>query len=288
MAKDLQKEEAKRLRQEEKAKMAAMTKEEKEAYLAAKKAEKLAAFEESEKEYAAKVAERKANIASENGWNRFWFNFGQTGFCQWFRKGWNKFSHLHPGLAKLLYQIFFFMVFSNGVTIWQYLVMLFLPNLFGMGLAETPFVWPEITLWEWPEVGADGATHMIFGIFNEPVKMVDGQAVIGGGLGNFLAFEVAVFTAQCINFPLQRNITFKSDGNPVVQAIWYFIGWVAISILVNAVWGFVGPLCSHFIAEKAITDLLKTFITGGLSMFVFFFIFMIIFPEGEKKAEIAE
>ena len=98
--------------------------------------------------------------------------------------------------------------------------------------------------------------------------------------------EIAVFTAQCINFPLQRNITFKSDGNPIIQAIWYFIGWVAISILVNAVWGFVGPVFSHLItSEKAITDLLKTFITGGLSMVVFFFIFKIIFPEGEAKKE---
>ena len=125
---------------------------------------------------------------------------------------------------------------------------------------------------------------MVWGIFNEPVVLKDGVAQIGGGLGNFLAFEVAVFTAQCINFPLQRNITFKSDGNPVIQAIWYFIGWVAISILVNAVWGFIGPVFSHLItSEKAITDLLKTFITGGLSMFVIFFIFKIIFPE--KKEE---
>ena len=127
---------------------------------------------------------------------------------------------------------------------------------------------------------------MVFGIFNEPVKYINGVVQIGGGLGNFIAFEIAVFTAQCINFPLQRNITFKSDGNPFIQAIWYFIGWVLISILVNAVWGFIGPVFSHLITdEKAITDLLKTFITGGLSMVVFFFIFKIIFPEKKEVKE---
>ena len=26
-------------------------------------------------------------------------------------------------------------------------------------------------------------------------------------------------------FPLQRNITFKSHGNPVYQAVWYFLAW---------------------------------------------------------------
>ena len=82
---------------------------------------------------------------------------------------------------------------------------------------------------------------------------------------------------------LQRNITFKSDGNPVVQAIWYFIGWVAISILVNTVWGVINVFMMSWNVAPAISNLLKTFITGGLSMFVFFFIFKIIFPE--KKEE---
>jgi hypothetical protein len=35
----------------------------------------------------------------------------------------------------------------------------------------------------------------------------------------------------------------------------------------------------------AVYNLLVTFITGGVSMVVFFFVFKIIFPEGEKKTE---
>ena len=224
--------------------------------------------------------EEKINKKKEEakGIKKAWLNFTQLSFFQSCRKKWSKFSLYHPKLSKWLYQIFYFLVFSNGVTIWQYLVMLFLPYVFGIGLAGQEFVWPSITLWTWKD-----GSEAVFGIFNEPVLYENGNVIIGGGLGNFIAFEIAVFTAQCINFPLQRNITFKSKGNPYYQAMWYLIGWVIISILVNACWGFVNVFMIYWKIVPAASNLLKTFITGGLSMIIFFFIFKIIFPEGEAK-----
>lgn len=221
---------------------------------------------------------------------------------RWWLGVWYGFKASHVKLANIIYMIFFFFVFSMGVTIWQYIVMTFLPYLFK-GTWGTAFVWPQVTLWTW----ADG-TDMIFGIFNEPIKYTiagsaetltatsmdivnaAGGTVTAGGLGNFIAFEIAVFTAQCINFPLQRNITYRSHGNPWFQAMWYFIGWVAISILTNAVWGFVGPILTHWQWPDAISNIIKTFITGGLSMIIFFFIFMIIFPNADKyeKSKVAK
>ena len=50
-------------------------------------------------------------------------------------------------------------------------------------------------------------------VFNYPVT---GDAT--GGMGYFAAFAITLFLAQCVNFPMQRNITFKSKGN-----IWYQI-----------------------------------------------------------------
>ena len=44
-----------------------------------------------------------------------------------------------------------------------------------------------------------------------------GAVIIGGGLGYFISYEVGSFLAQCINFPLQRNITFKSIDKEVVR-----------------------------------------------------------------------
>lgn len=231
-------------------------------------------FLDKEKAHEEKIIKKKEEA---KGIKKACLNFTQLGFFQACRRKWSKFSLYHPKASKLIYQIFYFFVFSNGVTIWQYLVMLFLPHLFGIGLASQEFVWPSVTLWTWKD-----GSEAVFGIFNEPVLYENGNAIIGGGLGNFIAFEIAVFTAQCINFPLQRNITFKSKGNPFYQAMWYFIGWILISILVNAVWGLVNMFMIYWKVVPALSNLLKTFITGGLSMVIFFFIFKIIFPEGES------
>ncbi len=263
-----------------------MTKEEK----TRRAKEGLELFAKFEEKHTEKINAKREKLSQKNGWQKFWFRVSQWRFFQWFRRSWLKFKCLHPKGAGLLQQIFYFLVFSNGVTIWQYLVMTFLPYLMGIKLAQTPFVWPAIPLGNW--IDGNG-NQLFFAIFNEPVIDSLGnqiasngdlsQGVIGGGLGNFLAFEIAVFTAQCINFPLQRNITFKSDGNPYFQAMWYFIGWVGVSIFVNAVWGIANPIMTFWGWAPALKNLLKTFITGGISMIIFFFIFKIIFPPKKEK-----
>lgn len=109
-----------------------------------------------------------------------------------------------------------------------------------------------------------------------------GNVLIGGGLGYFISYELGSFLAQCINFPLQRNITFKSHGNPVYQAIWYFIAWVVISLICNGFNNLWMPVASAYVAP-AVYNLLVTIITGGVSMVIFFFVFKIIFPEGKAE-----
>lgn len=204
-----------------------------------------------------------------------------SAFVQFFSKKWGAFSQKHPKGSELLAQFVKFLIFSMSVTVWQYLVMLFLPNAFK-NLASLSFVWPKLKLWTW----SDGSPA-IFGIFNEPVLYdAVGNVKIGGGLGNFLAFEIAVFTAQCINFPLQRNITFKSHGNPWYQALWYFIGWVLVSLFTSALWGFVNMFCIHFNLPSALTVFFKTMITSTISMVVFFFVFKVIFNDSPKKKKI--
>ena len=225
---------------------------------------------------------------SSNGFIAFWQGLWRSWLGIWYG-----FADKHPKGSKLIYMVVFFLVFSNGVTIWQFLVMLFLPYAF-QGIWSVPFCWPAVAL---PWIDALG-NPLNYAIFNEPVKFLVGEEVtlawtaeqveanmaLGkelqmSGLGNFIAFEIAVFTAQCINLPLQRNITFKSKGNWVYQAMWYFIGWVGISIGVNALWGIMNPLMLWWNWPDAGIALLKTVITGGISMAVFFPIFLIIFPD---------
>lgn len=113
------------------------------------------------------------------------------------------------------------------------------------------------------------------------LRDASGAVMIGGGLGYFISYETGSFLAQCINFPLQRNITFKSKGNPFYQAMWYFIAWVVISLVCNGFNNLWMPIASAYV-PPAVYNLLVTFITGGVSMVIFFFVFKIIFPEGEK------
>lgn len=193
----------------------------------------------------------------------------------WWNTRWVGFQEKHPKAAKWVYQLFYFWVFSMGVTVLQYLMFTFFPYLFGIGLAGKEFMWPQIPVhlfgfdYKWNILGYEVARNAA------------GEVMIGGGFGYFLSYELGTFIAQCINFPLQRNITFKSHGNIPWQILWYFIAWVLISLACNGINGLWMPIAQQYFAPAAY-NLLVTFITGGVSMFIYFFVYKIIFPEGEK------
>lgn len=192
------------------------------------------------------------------------------------RNKWKKFEEKNPKIVKLLIQLLYFWVFSMGVTVLQYLMFTFFPYLFGIELAGKEFMWPQISMhvfgfdYKWNILGYEVARN------------ASGKVVIGGGLGYFLSYELGTFLAQCVNFPLQRNITFKSHGNVAWQIMWYFIAWVLISLVCNGINGLWMPIAQQFFAP-AVYNLLVTFITGGVSMVIYFFVYKIIFPEGEAK-----
>jgi len=212
------------------------------------------------KEYTVEDIQKQLKPLSENAFLRFFQKI-----WRWWLGVWYGFATKHPKGSALIYKIFFFIVFSEGVTIWQFIVMTFLPYAFA-GLNNGPAGWPMV-----PIEAAGGKNFIIFG---------DEQ-----GWGYFIAFEIAVFTAQCINFPLQRNITYHSHGNPWFQAMWYFIGWVLVSIATNAIWGLCNAFLLHWQVPEVVNGLLKTVLTGGVSLVIFFFIFMVIFPDNNKMAK---
>jgi len=195
------------------------------------------------------------------------------------KQWWKNFKESHPKLAKWVREGGLFILFSNLVTVFQYLVIQFLPYIGPFKkLAGTEFSWPAIPAklfgveFTWNVIGYD------------VMKDTAGAVIVGGGLGYLLAYLIATFLAQCINFPLQRNITFRSKRNPWYQAMWYFIAWVIITFIVNSincVWVAV--------ASKLLPDWLynigTTVLTGGISMVIFFFVFKIIFPEGEADKQ---
>lgn len=195
---------------------------------------------------------------------------------RWWQGVWCAFSQKHPKLSAWAYKIAFFLVFSIGVTVLQYIGFIALPHAFGLELAGTEFMWPHIKL-----ATIDG-NDIYWNILGYNVSYDSaGNVIIGGGLGYFLAYEITVFLAQCINFPLQRNITFRSHGNPWWQAMWYFIGWILVSVFCNAINGLWIPFAELYV-PGAVYNILVTVVTGGVSMAIFFFIFLIIFPDAVK------
>lgn len=195
---------------------------------------------------------------------------------RWWKTKWGSFEAKRPKLAKWIYQIFYFVVFSMGVTVLQYLVFTFMPGWLGLEMAAKEFMWPSIPI---SVFGVDYSWNLLG--YNV-ARNAAGEVIIGGGLGYFISYEVGSFLAQCINFPLQRNITFKSKGNVWYQAMWYFIAWIIISLICNGLNNLWMPIAQVHL-PLGVYNLLVTFITGGVSMTIFFFVFKIIFPEGEKK-----
>lgn len=198
---------------------------------------------------------------------------------------WYSFSDKRPKLAAIIYKLGFFIIFSQGVTIVQLLLFLFLPHLFGQELAATEWLWPGIKMFT-----SDSGQIFYFHLLGKPIIYENGVAVIGGGLGYFFAFLIATFLAQCINFPLQRNITFKSHGNPYYQAMWYFIGWLLIQPFCDGLASLYNPLVNGMLGFQipvVLKVILDTIVMGGVAMVIFFFVFLVIFPDYntvEKRA----
>ena len=76
-------------------------------------------------------------------------------------------------------------------------------------------------------------------------------------------------------------MTFKSHGNVAYQILWYFIAWVLISLFCNAINGLWLPLAQARF-DPAVYNLLVTFITGGVSMVIYFFVYKIIFRRASR------
>lgn len=189
---------------------------------------------------------------------------------------WNRFTNKHPKAAKWIREGGLFVLFSNAVTIVQYIIYAFLPNLLGLTLAGIEWSWPAIPMklfgisFTWNAIGYDVLYDMT------------GNVIIGGGVGYLIAMLVGSFVAQCINFPLQRNITFRSKGNIWYQALWYFIAWIVITFIVNSI-NCVWVAVASQLLPNWLYNIGTTVLMGGISMLIFFFVFKIIFPEGEHN-----
>ena len=195
---------------------------------------------------------------------------------------WKSFTEKHPGAAKWLREGGLFLIFGNAVTVLKWLLLMFLPALFEMLVGQVEWLWPNIP------VTVLGVELNLSVLGN--ALMTDANGVVTGGLAFTLANLTAIIIGECINFPLQRNITFKSHGPVVPQAVLHGVATIVVFLVMNLFTCIWNPVTNALIANEALRNMLQslvtTVVTGGVSIVIIFFVDKIIFAPGwgEKKA----
>jgi putative flippase GtrA len=176
------------------------------------------------------------------------------------RRAWARFAEKRPKLALLAIQFVKFYLFSLAVTLLQYLMLTLLPEVF-------------ISLTDW-------GSHdcYLIPVFDTGYHIFNYSAA-DGGMAYFAAYAVTLFVAQCVNFPMQRNIVFKSHGNAWYQGMWYLIAFIVIFIVCNGLQAFYMPYLQEHLGGPAIYNIVITVVNGGVQMVVYFPIYKIIFSE---------
>lgn len=190
---------------------------------------------------------------------------------------WGRFKEKHPSVA----QFIVFFVLSNGITLLQIVLMPVFRGVFDQtALVDTNFQVLPIGQ------NLDGSRYFVF---NYGAGSISSNG--GGGLAYFLAVQITLLIAQVINFFLQRNVTFKSDGNIWKAAGWYLIAYLAITLIAGALQGlYKAPIYNLLMNTwsmgklgETIADVVTMIINSAVSFWVFFPIFKVIFKNKEKE-----
>lgn len=181
-------------------------------------------------------------------------------------KVWEKFEAKNPKAAKWIREGGLFVIISNLITVFKYVILQFLPKMFT-SLPLVDFGFPGINLTMF------GKTFRWY---------IIGYGADQGGLPYFCAYMIAMFIGEVINFFLQRNVTFRSKGNIAIQGLWYLIAFCIVTCVVNSI-NCIWVAVASMLVPDFIYNIGTTILNGGVSMVIFFFVNKMIFPEGEAK-----
>lgn len=179
---------------------------------------------------------------------------------------WQTFAQNHPKLSKWIREGGGFILVSNGVTVFKWLLLTFLPTAFAF-LGSRDFGFPGM------EITVLGKTFLWY---------IIGYSAQQGGIAYFAAYMVAMILGEVINFFLQRCWVFRSHGNLAYQGLWYLLAFCLVTCVVNSVNCIFIAVAADFVAPW-LYNIGTTVLNGGVSMVIFFFVNKIIFPEGEAK-----
>lgn len=181
------------------------------------------------------------------------------------RNMWNRFANSHPGAAQWVREGGLYVLVCNGVTVFKYLLLTFLPAAFAF-LGSRDFGFP-------------GTDLRLFGI--DFKWYIIGYGADQGGIAYFTAYMIAMFVGEVINFFVQRSWVFRSKGNLLYQGMWYLLAFCIITCVVNSVNCIWAAVAGRFVAPW-FYNIGTTVLNGGISMVIFFFVNKIVFRDGSK------
>ena len=181
---------------------------------------------------------------------------------------WNNFAEKHPKLSEWVREGGFFIIISNLITAFKYLILTFLPAAFAfMGNRDFGFPGINMTLF-----GFDFKWYII------------GYGAADGGISYFTAYMIAMFIGEVINFFLQRKYTYRSNGNILFQGAWYLLAFCVVTCVVNSINCIWIAVASNFVSGW-LYNIVTTVLNGGVSMVVLFFVNKIVFSDVKKEAK---
>lgn len=193
----------------------------------------------------------------------------------------DSFAEKHPKAAEWIRKGGLFLIFSWVVTALKAVMLMFLPSLFHGIVGDAEWLFPSIPV----ELFGVGFKLSIIG--NALEVGTDGAYLVNSGLAFTLANLTAIFFGECINFPLQRNVTFKSHGPLAPQLGLHFLATVVVFLVMNlftCVWNPVTvALISNEAVRNTVSSIVTTVVTGGVAMVIIFAVDNKIFAPGFGK-----
>lgn len=168
--------------------------------------------------------------------------------------------------------------YPKFVTAWQFVKFIVVSLLAAITQFLLLNIIPLI-----PQIKELYATPVNWFVFDYPVTYDAAGAIVSGGLGYFIAFNIANVAAQIVAFFVNKEKTFNSSANVAVTLPIYII--FTIVLLCFSAW--LSPTLNTLFAGKlgwgdAISRNLATMVCSALQFFLYFPVDKILF---KKKKE---
>ncbi|MBQ4348058.1 MAG: hypothetical protein IJC79_00385 [Clostridia bacterium] len=167
-------------------------------------------------------------------------------------------------------------------TVWQFVKFIVVSLLAMLVQVALTNLIPLI-----PAIQEMYATEFNFWVLSYPVNFDEAGAVISGGLGYCIAFNVANIIAQIVAFFVNKEKTFNSGANVAVTLPIYIVFTIALIFFSAWLSPTLNTLFLGFGWAEALARNAAMMICSALQFFLYFPVDKILFkkPKEEAKAE---